>query len=35
MLDIQLVNNNFYYVFVRICGESYPTKLMALDLRGA
>ena len=32
MLDIQVMNNNFYRVFVRNTAESYPTGSMAPEL---
>jgi hypothetical protein len=34
MLDAQVMNNNFYCIFARNCAESYPTKTVALELRG-
>jgi len=33
MLDIQLLNNNFYCVFVRNSAERYGMDSMALELR--
>jgi len=35
MLDVSLVNNNFYRGFVRNCAVSHPPKSVALDLRWA